>query len=130
MTNFRTLFWSILAALTSGTYKERAPMSTIPPVVRKLGLNADASEVRPMLVATCRAQAAYEAFAERLAVDAEFYSLRAVDSLLSYGDRACCQGLADTLWREHEAAKKSAEAFAGVSTLLRTESTRLVGEGG
>jgi hypothetical protein len=100
-------------------------MSTIPPVVRKLGLNADVCEVRPALAAASRVQTTYETFVERLALDAEFYSLRAIDPLLSSGDRACCRALADALWRQHEEAKKSAETFATYGMLLGVEAAAL-----
>jgi hypothetical protein len=130
MTKLRPDFWSTVAPGAITPAKENTTMSTIPPLVRKIGLNADLVELRPLLAATPRVQAAYEGFAERLAVDAEFYSLRAVDPMLSVADRERCRRLADTLWREHEVAKGSAEAVASYGSLLRAESLSLAQGGG
>jgi hypothetical protein len=103
-------------------------MPTIPPLVRKTGLNADAEEVRRVLAVAPRSREAYQALAERLATDAEFYSLRASNSLLSLRDRARCQGLADALWREYEGAKTTAEALGIYGNLLAGEAAIIVSE--
>jgi hypothetical protein len=103
-------------------------MPTIPPFVRKTGLNVDAEEVRRVLAVAPRSRVAYQGLAERLATDAEFYSLRANDPLLSLRDRARCQGLADALWREYEGAKTTAEALAVYGNLLAGEAAIIAGE--
>lgn len=96
-------------------------MPPIPPLVRKVGLNADVRELCQVLAATPGSQATYEALAERLASDAEFYGRRASDRRIAPVDRRRYQGLADALWREHEAARKAADTLATNGQTLAAE---------
>lgn len=70
-----------------------------------------------------------EPTARKLARDAEFYSLRALDGLISPWDRKRYQGLAEALWREHEAAKASAALLADYGRQLLVESAHIIDQG-